>query len=492
MIFGKPLRRDQPSTKRVEARDQSTDHVGHSALSSGVGIYVSALLVVAAGIFRFYASLGDFWMDEIWTWMMLVRLESAWDILFSLCHDNNHFLNSWVVYIFGPDTHWILYRVPAVMAGTGSVVLAGLIARTRGVLESFTAMMLIGGSYVCIHYSSEARGYAYVVFFSLLSFWLLGQWLERRRQFDLGLFWLSAALGILSHLSFFHCYLGLVVWSVVRLVRSGRWLAAVTCHFPLMLLAVCLYFVNWRDMSIGGGTVVPTGEVIRQTLALSVGGPQWGWLSAIAIAAAIIGLLLGLFLFWRAKSDLWLLYFTIVVVAPAVSLVLISRDDVYVRYFLVSIVFLLLLYSIGLGYLYRTGSVGRVAYCLILVLVIAGNAVQTERLIRLGRGTYLEALREIERVSEPPLITIGSDHDARNRMVIEYYRLYLSDPERIRYVSQEEVLREGVDWYIRHSQVVAETPDEVFFDDWGNSYRLMRQHRFAGLSGWNWFVYRIE
>ena len=66
-----------------------------------------------------------------------------------------------VLYLFGPSAHSITYRIPAVLAGVGTVVMAGWISSRRGRLEALSAMLLVAASYPLIHYSSEARGYAY-------------------------------------------------------------------------------------------------------------------------------------------------------------------------------------------------------------------------------------------------------------------------------------------------------------------------------------------
>ena len=45
---------------------------------------LAALIVAGATIARVYAALGDFWLDEIISWMMIFRLEPVeawWEIL---------------------------------------------------------------------------------------------------------------------------------------------------------------------------------------------------------------------------------------------------------------------------------------------------------------------------------------------------------------------------------------------------------------------------
>ena len=105
------------------------------------------VILVASGLVRFSAALGDFWLDEIWSWnwswsIAGTVLTSDWDILTKIHHDNNHYLNTWFIYLLGPDRHWIVYRLPSVIAGIGTVAVAGLIGNRHGKLEAVTAMLL--------------------------------------------------------------------------------------------------------------------------------------------------------------------------------------------------------------------------------------------------------------------------------------------------------------------------------------------------------------
>jgi hypothetical protein len=84
------------------------------------------------------------------------------------------------LYRAGFHGNWPGYRIPSIAAGVGSVVLAGLIGLRRNAPAACFAMMLVAFSYVQILYSSEARGYAEVVFFSFLSYYALDKYLEKR------------------------------------------------------------------------------------------------------------------------------------------------------------------------------------------------------------------------------------------------------------------------------------------------------------------------
>ena len=142
-------------------------------------VLVTSLVVASAAAVRVAASLDDFWLDEIWSWTFATRVHSAYQILTDLRHDNNHFLNTWIIYLIGTERHWIFYRLPAVMAGIMTVGLCGLFAKRWGHVEALTALIMTGSSFFLIQYSSEARGYAYVMLFSIASLELAARSFEK-------------------------------------------------------------------------------------------------------------------------------------------------------------------------------------------------------------------------------------------------------------------------------------------------------------------------
>ena len=84
------------------------------------------MLIVLLGFsVRWLASRDNFWFDEVWSWNLATEANSYWEIATAIRHDNNHVLNSWVIHALPPNVHWSFYRLPAVVAGTVAVALAG-------------------------------------------------------------------------------------------------------------------------------------------------------------------------------------------------------------------------------------------------------------------------------------------------------------------------------------------------------------------------------
>jgi hypothetical protein len=448
------------------------------------------LLPALAAVPRLAAARGDFWFDEIWSWSMTLNLGSWWSILTRIRHDNNHYLNTWIVYLIGPDSHWIAYRIPAVLAGVASVWLAGRIARRGGVADAWTAMILTGGSYLLILYSSEARGYAYAVLFSLICFLVLDRALERGRLVWAVPFVASAILGFLSQLIFAYVFAALLVWAVWRAgTGTGRWPLVATAFAPPILFAGWLYVTNVQGLTVGGSTSQSVARLILASFSLASGGPEAGALAVVFASATTAIWIAGIRVFVRTGSDRWVFYLALTLILPVFLASLPHREYQHVRHLLLGVVFFLLLAAHLLAWLWRRGAAGRALYAVLLAGFLAGNVYQTARLLRVGRGSYRAALETILAESRTLPATIGSDHDFRNGMLFKYYKAKVSSPKDLYYHTMGNRPPLGPEWLILHDPQPGFRPEPSVVDGRGNRYRLAHVWPHAGLSGWTWAVY---
>lgn len=461
-----------------------------------LGLSCGVILIVS-GLIRFYASLGDFWLDEIWTWGIAFseRVLTDWDILTSVHLDNNHYLNTWFFYLLGPDRHWVTYRIPSVLAGIGTVGVAGLIGKRHGRLEAFSAMLLTSGSYMLVHYSSEARGYGYVIFFALLSFYLLDRSFREKRTRLYFCFAGSAILGFLAHLEFVFCFAGLVSWSLWRLFQDREhlrhWMRLnLCCHLPPILFVGWLYLVDISRMAEGGGDILQLDLVLVELFSLILGGPQTGAIASAVALIAFLAMTAGIVFLWRNGTDEWLFHLMTIFVAPVVISVVMQQKYLYPRHFLVCWIFALLLVNHAMVQLVRWKPAGKGVFAVLLLAILAGNAIPIARLIDVGRGQYQAALTMISEQTEGPMITLGSDHPFRNPMLISFYQRRLPNLKPIAYAPREQWPETGTEWFIVHQFARDEKPDSSMTDGAGNRYQLAGEFPYAGLSGWKWAVYR--
>lgn len=83
---------------------------------------LGTLVVAVAALVRLTAASNEFWLDEVWSLLIATDLASAWRA-FTIKHDNNHILNTLYLRWAGLRDAWLVYRLPAVVAGTGTVAL---------------------------------------------------------------------------------------------------------------------------------------------------------------------------------------------------------------------------------------------------------------------------------------------------------------------------------------------------------------------------------
>ena len=463
-------------------------------------IALIALFALAAAI-RVAAARGDLWFDEIWSLSFARELDAPWEVLTRIHHDNNHPLNTLALYLTlkaaGAHAPAIAYRVLSLVSGIAIVpVLYWLDQQPldRRSRPRLWCGAIVGGlSFLAIVYSSEARGYAPAALFAVVAFAIVrrdGVEFTRNRRLA---FTLACALGVLSHLTFVFVYAGLALWTLVRAVRAEppgwrRWIAL---H---MLPAACLagdYLVDVRKLSYGGGPPFRIGEVVSRTLSLAVNGPAAGGVRNVAAGVTAGILLLAIADLYAQKDDEWIFFATTLLLAPASVLLMYHARYLDPRYFFVVMPFFWLLAARSLARTWSRGVGGRVVAATFVALYVIGGVAHAAPFLRYERGDYSAAVETIARLSARSPITIGSDHDVRNRMVLDYYGEKFPAACRLIYVPADAWDRRGPDWFVTHE-----------FDDGGEAgvppasivvnaieYRLVRSFPYGGISGWTWHLY---
>jgi hypothetical protein len=470
------------------------------AIPSRRTILLAVIILLLAAAVRYFSGRDGLWLDEIWTLTLAFspKVGSPWDILTGLHQENNHYLNTFCVWLLGPRTDWMLYRIPAMIAGTAAVALAGQIGRRRGELAALLAMLLVGASYVLVHYSSEARGYSFAVCFALLC--LDGQ--ERifagTGRMATATVAFSAIAGVLSQPVFLAFYGALLVWSAGKIVlliqtrRKIRWRSLRQwglCHVPPLVFFAWLYAVDLRQVFNAGGPIYPLTEVIAQTLSLAGGGPDGAGQMAGALVV-LLAFLASLAVLWRVDRDWCLLAILAIVLMPALLLAAVGRKEVYPRYFVIPIALLNLTFAFALATVWNAGPRrARTAGALALIAALLGNGIHVVRLLEFGRGGNLRLVRFLEERTAGKEIGVGSDFDFRNRMVLLFYSQYLSDPRRLHYYAQNQWPDHGPEWLLIHDLDRRFVPAAELTDPLGRQFHLVRFYPYAGLSGWCWAVY---
>lgn len=448
-------------------------------------------LTLFAGILRFQASLDEFWLDEIFTYNLALGLNSTLEA-FTIPIDH-HILNTLFMYWMGDHSSWWLYRLPSVLSGTLSVTILGYIALRGGLLPAAITMLIAAVSYPLIVYSSEARGYAPAIFFSLLCFLLVEHNNRYRSHTAIVLFWLAAILAVLSQLLAVYVLVALGCWSVLKELREQPSLRKAIveltrCYAIPVLFCFWLYtFVISKNTNVGASETYQFG-VLKSTLALALGAPEMGLLSLFGALLSCILFVYGILLLRRRDASIWLFYLVVILVAPAAIIMLDTRGHLFVRYFILCFPFFYLLLTEVLMSM-RSSGLGSIVAGFILILVLSGNALLTYQFLDKGRGHYREMLAFMVKETHAGKIVVSSDHDFRNETALKFYAQYLDAPESIAYTPANLIDSQEVEWFIIHTTAIGfQPPNKLQIN--ARVFELQQNNEYGGLSGFHTALYR--
>jgi hypothetical protein len=457
-------------------------------------IAITAIVFLSA-VVRIAAARTEFWFDEVWSLLAFAQKATSPLDVFGFHHDNNHHLMTLWMYVCGMRSDWMVYRIPSIVAGIGTIVLAALIARQWGWWGALSAAVLTGSSFVLITYASEARGYALAGFFALAAWYALDRYLERRSWTAALLFALSVVLCLLSHVTAIFLYAGTLTWSMWAFFGGGKSLKqglkdAVRCHAAPLAFLAAFYALHIRDMTIGGGPQMALADVVTQSLALAAGGTNLAWLKLVLAVMVVAAAVYGLISLRREGSTQWSFFLVGIFVAPAIVLWIQRPSQLYPRYFYLPLLLLLVLLSYVLTKIGELGAAGRWLAVGVLALIVVLNTWQTYDFLRVGRGQYIEALRYMADGSSTGVLSMQSDHDYESKWMLTYYQPYLPAGTAMTYMMQEIASDEVPEWTIVYGQQHPFRPHASIVDARRRAYDLQRVFPYAGLSGYHWALYR--
>src|SRR5690242_98457 len=180
-------RMESPLDTQAKARRPS---LGSATLTIAVASFGIGIVV------RVFAARNDLWFDEVWTLELLrEHVRSIGDVFTNVKHSNNHHLSSLWMWLVGQNASALFCRLPSVLASIAAIVVAGLLGLRRSRLEGCIAVILTSWSYLLIHFGTEARGYSLAIFFTLLAWYSLQQFEERRSWAWRVVCWCATVLG---------------------------------------------------------------------------------------------------------------------------------------------------------------------------------------------------------------------------------------------------------------------------------------------------------
>lgn len=460
-------------------------------------------LLVATGVtlaglaLRLLAARGELWLDEVWSLKLAIDADSILDILTMVNVDNNHLLNTIWLYLLGESQNEMLYRLPSILAGTATALVAASLARRWGVTSMLVVLVVMSFSHPLIHYTSEARGYAVALLCAFAALTVLEKFLVYSKFTLAALFSLICVLGVLSHLLFLQVYIALLIWSVYHALRSDHpWSLLFTvlsrAHLLPLIAIAYLYVFHLRHLWIAGGPSRDLVQVITSAASLFCGLEGAGTIGVIALVVLAGVLMAGLYILKKLESTLSLFFVSLIVIIPAIMLVVARPEALFERYFLFNGAFLLFLGAIVLSRLLLRSGVLRWAAIAILIAFLTTNGHRTLNLIRLGRGHYRDLIRYLDTHSPEGEIAITGDQNFRHQMMFNHYARVPVTERTIQYIGFYTLPREGVRWFLMHSREQKAIAAPECHDRFGNSYELVTEFRSDVLSGYHLFLYHAQ
>jgi hypothetical protein len=378
--------------------------------------------IVVAVCSCFFSACLDFNVDEIWSMRTAASVDSWSRLIVSTPHDNNHILNSLVLRFLsqlGVVSPFFI-RLPQLILSLLSLYFWWRVTSALGKTVQNQSTALLASSVILPAFIVEARGYAWLLFLSLLAVSLIQQLIKfnKRAHFIsltivLILLPFTHPFGEVATLIFLPLYIKLFP------NRSRFYLIALT--LPSLFVVGVFYLAK---LYVAGGASGKIEEVFTRVLLIPYGiGGIFFYSEIVAYilaALAFILLIVGIFSFKRKLRIL----FTFLAFAPLFVLLL-REGALFERYFLS----LILIEILALSKLYEVYSTSasivgkRILYTLFLTL-LSLNLIQTTSFLRDGRGDYRRAIYEISQEirSQQEFLSVLPPEQESSRILLDFYR----------------------------------------------------------------------
>jgi len=471
-----------------------------TSLRLDVALVVAAALL--ATLLRVSGAEGDLWLDEIWSIEAAAQLASPLEVFSRGALDGHASIYTVFVGWLGAGASPLWLRLPALLSGLGLLALVPALAGTER--ARIPAFVLCAFSLPLVVYSTEARGYAPMLFFGLVAFVLASRYLERGRACTAVVSSVASTLAFLFHFSYAPVFVALLAWSALRLSleKRGKVLASLALLHGLPAIVVGLsWFESIRYLPPGEGPEYSYFDAILLTLAATFGAPPffpstsleaWWMLGAAALGAGLAAIELVLSL--REGDRNAGFYLLVALVGPAAILGLLQPVVVLPRYFLFPVVVVCVLTARFLARLWaaeRQRRACRIAAFALGAAILLGNASNLVAYVQVGKGRPGDTVALLLERSGP-VAHVASDHDFRNFKLLRYHLARAGrHGKSIRYVQQAVWRAHPVDWFLHHRiDQRGPLPRSIDVENLGRA-ELVEEFPYAGLAGWTWGLYRV-
>jgi hypothetical protein len=371
-----------------------------------------ACILLFAGTLRCWNIRQSFWWDEIWSTMPYATAPSLWNTISSVgYYFNNHLFYSLLarfsITLLGENE--IAARLPAVIMGLAGIAAVFFIGkRFLGIGSGILGALLLTISAFHIDHSSEARGYAGLALFSLLSSYYFLGGLRSNRLTAWLLFAVFTIAGFYTHpfmlaVCVAQCFCAALFFAAGKIglqriavpfavLRNAAFSLLAAAGIILILYApvISIFMQNLKKVRVV--------SVTRWPFLISLFS---SWCPGIESPAGMLvyGALFcwGIMASWRNDPRI-AVYSVVLSVVPLVLYLLLNPMFVFERYFIFALPFILLIIGSAVaalaerfGGIYRIGAV---SLCLFVLFYLQWPSLHM--ILAQDRQSYRDAVQFVE------------------------------------------------------------------------------------------------
>lgn len=250
-----------------------------------------------------------------------------------------------------------------------------------------------------------------------------------------------------------------------------------------------VYIRNMRILGTTGDTLwVALGDIALHLL----GFASFSGLRAFAGLLALELMLYGIWRLYKAGREEWIFFTAVFFLVPELVLLVWHRSPFCFRYFCVTFPFFYLLLAWIFARWHAKHGLPKLTVLLLAAGITLGHGFKVANLIRVGRGHYRMAVLAMAAATPGPVISVFSDHDFRNPLMLSFYSRFLGPAKKIDYFTWErcrQEKQEKPEWLVTHSVDLSIPPQPFVISKTFGIYKLFGVFPYCGFSGWNWYVY---
>lgn len=463
-------------------------------------LIVMIIILVIGVCFRWIGLFNDLWLDEIWTLTAAVSSSSLIELWRAIKWDGFASASTLFLYFVGEQQSSASYRSLSFCSGVLTMIILFLWSRSDR-LRGLFLLCLFSFSYLFVLYGSEARGYASMLFFAMLSMLITERIIDQKATLPVLLaYWISTILAFFFHFSFLLFFFALVLWSTAEFLSKQINKTALRNIFLLHLIPATVFMIFYLyyicRLPSAGGSFSSNLDVVISTITVAFGGDvvtannlELTNLMTTLVMIIASFLLTEIILLWKENNKIYVLYFSAIVLAPAILILLFQPKFIAIRYFLPAAMMMQFVMAGFLARLFRQGVLGGIVSSGLIILFSAANFSYLKDFVGNGRGQYEAALKYMATSDSNDVIEISGDHNFRNKTVLEYYQNVVF-PKKIEYVDVLNTQKHKVEWFLIHTEDRQELPKPFYAHPAGPRFYFEKAFPHTALSGWTWFLYR--